>query len=192
MEDDIKKKYEKGVELFYSHCGKVIVEFEMMCEFLRFNILSFLETDGLKSQDLSRIMMADLSAYLLISKFRAIYALAYENEPIKIDHLDPFFKALLKINETRNFMVHGNWSIPPANDHNIMGDPELKSVFVSKDMIKKDGVSYEAKIFSDDDFKEIIVKIKKATKILHLIKSSHIFKKNILEMVSSESINKLK
>jgi len=192
MEENVRESYENRVNSFYSHYGKVIVEFELMCKFLRLNILYFLQEDGLKTQDLSRLMMADLSAYLLISKFRAIYALTYKSEPEKINHLDPFFKALLKINEDRNYIVHGNMLVPPANDHNINNNPELNSVLLTKDIVRKGGINYEAKRFADDDFKDLTTKITKATKILHAIQSSHTYKTDIIQMVKTESIAELK
>ncbi|MEH6538088.1 MAG: hypothetical protein V7719_16930 [Psychroserpens sp.] len=191
MENNDKIEFEKKIDTHYSYFGKIAVEFERMCSFLRMDILFFLQGHGLKEQDLSRIMLADLSAYQLITKFRAIYAFTYKDKPEYIKHLDPFFKAMLKINEKRNFIIHGNWSIPEVNEHNMNKDPELDKVLAHKEIVKKDGLHLVAELYGEDDYTTLISKIKESTRILHLVQGAYTFKRDLFSVIKDKDINKV-
>ena len=185
-------EFEEKINIHYTYFGKIGVEYERMCQFLRFSIIFFLNENGLKNQGYSKIMLADLSAYQLISKYRAIYSIAHEKKPEYIKHLDPFFKAMLKINDERNFLIHGEWSIPENNKHNYNSDSEVKSVIVKKNKITKDGIRLYGRKYEKNDYVELLEKIKLSWKTLHLIYSCYLFNEDLFEVVKKENIDKLK
>src|SRR5690606_21093552 len=189
MEEKDKLEFEKRINIHYAYFGKIGVEYERMCQFLRFSIIFFLSKNGLKNQGYSQIMLADLSAYQLISKYRAIYSMAHQKKPDYIEYLAPFFKALLTLNDERNFLIHGEWSIPENNKHNYNSDPEVNSVFVKKSKVTKDGVRLDGREYEKDDYVRLLDNIKLAWKTLHLIYSCYQFNEDLFKVVKQETID---
>ena len=153
----------------YSSYGRFAIKFENLCEELRFCILFHLEKYGLKQQSLTHLMISDLTAYQLISKNRGIIAFVYKDNQEIINHLDPFFKALLNLNEKRNFIIHGNWNI--KQDYDTEGNRIDNSEMMegSKRKIIKDGVRYENVIYGQDEFNELSEKLITAIKITRFL-----------------------
>lgn len=183
---DLLKSQQEDI---YSSYGKFAVEFENLCRALRINILFAHIKYGLSEQEITRIMLADLTAYPLIIKCRAIIAFIYKEKPEFIRHLDPIFKACLNINEKRNVIIHGSWSFTEINEHNINSDHSFNKVSGYKNKISKKGVKMDILEFGSEEFNSLTKQVKHIQSLIYDIQKCYQLNTDVIKTISIEKIN---
>ena len=111
--------------------------------------------NGLKDQQLARILLADQTAYPLIAKLRSIVTVFYNDKPEVIVHLKPLFKFCLNINEQRNDIIHGTWFVGWGEQN----QEEFNIASGRKDKITAKGVDLNILSYEHTDFDELTKKI---------------------------------
>ncbi len=100
---------EKNISSIYGNIGKFVVEFEQVCQTMESGIRSILTMEGLKSDRVQEILLADLTAEPLRALF---HSLCYEHlkpdaETAKI--IDYVFSTFQKLIPDRNNLLHVKW-----------------------------------------------------------------------------------
>ncbi len=157
-----KEKFDKQTGALYEAFGRFVIEFEQMCERLRVCIIFSVNTNGQHGQQFLQVLLADLTAYPLITKLRAILSIIYKDDEQQRNHLDPLFKFCIELNELRNDIVHGTWTIGSTRVEEI----EFDTAWGRKAKLTKKGL--EPKLFSykPEKVNALTEKIKIATELI--------------------------
>ncbi len=162
MGKERKDKLDNQTNDLYRAYGHFIVEFEQMCQSIRFCIIFIMDINGLKEQEFTQVLLADLTAAPLITKLRALISIIYKNDLAQIKHTEPLFKFCISINEQRNEIVHGTWSIGWASQEQKEFDIALgRKAKATKRGLEVKSYSYTAKIFD-----ELTEQLKVSTKLI--------------------------
>jgi len=190
MKENLIEKHKSQQESIYISYGKFAIQFEHLCKALRENILFALIKYGLTEQTITRILLADLTAYALVSKCRSIISFMYSDNPEGVKHIDPIFKACITIIEKRNLIIHGNWMIPMICDENTKNGVRYDIATGLKEKIIKTGIKTEVNKFNENDFNELTEKIKIAQNLISNIEYCYQFNKD-LQSISKSKIDEL-
>jgi hypothetical protein len=182
-----KEKIEAQKNAQYQSFGRFNIEFEQMCLNIRTCITFAMHMDGLKEQQLIRILLADQTAYPLIVKLRSIVSILYQNKPDTIKHLSPLFKFCLKVNEQRNDIIHGSWFVGRGSQE----QEEFNVASGMKDKITSNGVKLNTLSYEHINFDELTEKIILAKELLGRLNGCIVGDFEILKNIDSDQIEKL-
>jgi hypothetical protein len=171
MNPERKEKYDTQTNELYRAYGRFAVEFEQMCRSLKEGIMFTLTTDGLKNQDLVRVLLADQTASPLIAKFKAFVSIVYKDNLAEAKCVDKIFKACISINEQRNEIIHGTWFIGWANEEQT----EFNVADGMKDKITKNGVEQIPLSHSAESFDELTEKVKIVADLINRLSHCIVF-----------------
>ncbi|GAA3971490.1 hypothetical protein GCM10022246_24950 [Pedobacter ginsengiterrae] len=135
--------------------GQLVIEFERLILTLKVSIYTLLILDGLKEVRYARVMLAELTAYPMLQKFRSLLSIRYVGRDLELKHVDRLFVLTEGLISQRNFMVHGSW----FNDR-TESDPITAEIF--KDKTFKRGVDEESHILSTAQMQDLTEKIRQA------------------------------
>ncbi len=111
MTPDLKEKYDNQVKELYAAIGKACVDFEHVCHALRIAILQMLQAHGLTNQKVSQVMMAELTAWPLLSIYQALIAETLELTEIEKRVCKQLCTQVDKLIQRRNEIIHATWFV---------------------------------------------------------------------------------
>ncbi len=114
-QEERDKLYKEQTDDLYRAIGEFTVKFEQIVHAMSLGITMMLSRNGLGNQQLSNIMLAELTAYPTKSIFESMLA-----EIIKLSNKDrQIVKGILKrvqsLIDTRNDIIHSTWFVGWAN-----------------------------------------------------------------------------
>jgi hypothetical protein len=135
--------------------GQLVIEFERFILTLKVSIYTVLMLDGLKEVRYARVLLADLTAYPILQRFRSLLGIRYVGRNSELEHVDRLFALTAELISQRNFMVHGSWFTDRQENH-------PKAAEILKDKIFKRGVDAESRALSTVEIQALIEKIRLA------------------------------
>lgn len=116
-------KHGEQIDELMCSLGKFIVEFERVCASIQYLVVFVLEKDGLRNQQLAKIVVGDKAARELRILFGTIYQELPEQDADDKKSVKDLLNRFDKLAEFRNELVHANWGLGDE-----AGDEELTAV----------------------------------------------------------------
>jgi hypothetical protein len=98
----------------YKILGKILVDFEKIIDYLRFKIHTKMYSLGLNGdigQTAMDILLANMSAYQTVQKFRSLHIEIFSDKHFLTKRINLFTKCMLDLIEIRNKLIHATWLI---------------------------------------------------------------------------------
>lgn len=143
-----KKIYEAQTGQLYEAIGKCVVNFEHVCFTMHEGITLLLCWDGLRTQRLARVLLADLTAYPLKSILQAMIAELAPLPPEEKVICDTIFSRVQKLIERRNDIIHSTWFVGWAHPE----DTDFSTVDGHKWARGKKGAEFKPFMHTREDF----------------------------------------
>jgi len=149
--DERTKRHIEQTDDIYRAIGKFSVKFEQLVFYMRQGITFFLSQNGLKSQQLSHIVLADQTAYPMKTMFAAmIYELVnLSGEERRI--VKEILKQVQTLIDRRNDIVHSTWFVGWASP----SDTDFGDVSGHKLTKGRSGASVKGFDFTSTDFDQV-------------------------------------
>ena len=132
-----EQRYERQTKEQYAAIGKFVVKFELVCFYLRLTMLNFLQSSGLKKQELARIVFGHqaMTANALREVYMAMTVVLYGDNMVLKDFLSRF----QRLTKERNDIVHGTWFVGWASED----QEDFSAIRGFKDSIAKSGAGFK-------------------------------------------------
>ncbi|MCG6154026.1 hypothetical protein [Leptospira bandrabouensis] len=178
-----EEKLEQQTKDLYRAIGRFSVEFEHLCWNIK-NSIVFLMQDNKnpQSQKYLRVLLADQTAYPLITKLKSISSIRLKDYQEELLLLDPLFKFCIKINETRNDIIHGTWFIGWVSEEQT----EFDIAIGIKEKNIKSGIDIHTREYKAEHFDLLSSKLKMGSEYISKIFTGLSF----LNFLPSKSIKK--
>jgi|GEM_PF-1220606 len=151
--DDLEKArlYKEQTDDIYRSIGKFSVKFEQIVHSMSVGITMMLSMNGLKNQQLSHIMLAELTAYPTKSIFGSMIAEVGELSDKDKQILNGILKRIQTLIDSRNDIVHSTWFVGWASPKK----PIFDEVSGHKLTRGKSGADVKGFKFKSKDFDEL-------------------------------------
>ena len=149
-----KKKdelYRNQTNELYASIGKFLVNFELVCFYIRKAIIIILYDSGLKNQQLANIMLAGYTTEPLKSILHSLIGEAVQLNENEKKIIKNIFARIQKLIESRNNIVHSTWFIGWSNK-TMIDFSEASGYKLHKD---KGGVATKTFKYKKEDFKKL-------------------------------------
>lgn len=132
-----EQRYERQTKEQYAAIGKFVVKFELVCFYLRSTMSNFLQSSGLKKQELARIVFGhrSMTADALREVYMAMTVELYGDNVV----LKDFRSRFQRLTEKRNDIVHGTWFVGWASED----QEDFSAIRGFKDSISKSGSGFK-------------------------------------------------
>ena len=173
MEKNRQETFQRQTQAQYAAIGRCAVSFEHVCHAMVSTVLSLLHSQGLRNQRVANALLAGLTANPLRMIFHSVIA-EVRGEKLQGDELrivDNITKRIRDLAESRNDLIHRTWFVGwVAEDDN-----EFATVTGAKVRKNKEGVRFEAKEFSIDDFDRFSTEANELTQIINRLNGCYGF-----------------
>ena len=150
----------------YEQIGRLVVEFEQACSWLRIGIIFSLHCDGLRTQSLAQILIDNnfMTAMPLIEAYDAIMTeIGVREDPIQKEVLDQISREFRVLISERNKVVHGLWFIGYAS----VDDSDFSEIAGLKgNPSKKQGMSFQHLPTSVEEIEKLVERTKSLRELL--------------------------
>ena len=162
MDEETQHKFDEQTEDLYAALGRFAVEFEHVCNYLRVIIMTILNKEGLKNEQVMQILLADLTAEplrsLVVSLIPQTHKLSQTDKKI----VSRILKNVQDLTKNRNDVLHGTWFIGWAS----VGETEFKNAPGLKFKKDKSGAATKSFNWTVGEFVELT---EKATQLWGLL-----------------------
>lgn len=156
-------KYEQQTKDMYVAVGKFAVHFEHMCQALRSGITFMLHAHGLTNQQITTILLADLTAFPLQSIFSALIAESVKLTDESRRIVNNIMKRCHKLTEERNDVIHNAWFIGWASPQ----DTNFSNTSAMKPHRNKKGGGYKVFKSTVEDFLQRVTVVDELTVLIN-------------------------
>jgi hypothetical protein len=109
--EERNEKFDRQTEEQYSALGRCVVHFELLVNAMRVGIVTILEQNGLRNQQLTNILLANITAAPLKQVLQAIVGQVVRLNSTERGICDRIFERVEALTKRRNEIVHGTWFI---------------------------------------------------------------------------------
>jgi len=156
-------KYEQETKDLYAAVGKFAVHFEHMCQALRVGITFMLTKHGLTNQQVTAILLADLTAIPLQNIFSALIAESVKLTDESRRIVNNIMKRCHKLTEERNDVIHNAWFIGWASPQ----DTNFSNTSAMKPHRNKKGGDYKVFKRTTEDFLQLVTVVDELTVLIN-------------------------
>ncbi|MCE1181403.1 MAG: hypothetical protein LWW81_03735 [Rhodocyclales bacterium] len=104
-------KHKSQAEEFIMELGKFVLQFERVCDAMRFLIMFSLRSQGLKNPGIEQVIVGDKAAAELQILLGAIYCELPEHDESDRNCVKSLLKDFKEITEKRNILLHSSWNL---------------------------------------------------------------------------------
>jgi len=132
----------------YRAIGKFVVEFELICYWIRFGITFILHNEGLHNQNVTQILLARIGAEELRSSFESLVNELYNLNDIEKKIFKNAIKRFQDLITDRNNVVHSTWFVGYGNENST----DFKTTVGHKPDKNKSGVKWKSFSYTAENF----------------------------------------
>ena len=104
-------RHRKQAEEFIFSLGKFVIEFERICDSMRFAIMFMLQNQGLKNSGMEQVIIGDKAAAELRELLGALYNVLPDQDDNDTQAVRDLLKSIAELTEKRNVLLHCNWNL---------------------------------------------------------------------------------
>jgi hypothetical protein len=145
-------KHEEQATEILRELGRFVVSFERLCEAMRHTVLWIFQSEGLKNQGLSQVIIGDKGSAELQVLVGALFSelqLRFGGDDQKAVKL--LLKDVMALTEKRNIVIHSAWRFGTESD-----EAELNATAIRPRTKQVEGAVHETKIMSAQYLREQI------------------------------------
>lgn len=105
------QKHKQQAEAFIFAVGQFVIEFERVCEAMRYNIMFSMRSQGLKNQGMEEVVIGDKAAAELRELMGALYCELPNQDEADKEAVRKLLKSIFDLTEKRNILLHSNWQL---------------------------------------------------------------------------------
>ena len=91
--------------------GEFVLNFERVCDQMRYIIMFMLRSQGLKNQGMEQVLIGDKASAELQVLLGALYCEIPEQDEKDRGHVKDLLKSIKEITEKRNILLHSSWNL---------------------------------------------------------------------------------
>jgi hypothetical protein len=104
-------KHQQQAEEFIFAVGNFVIEFERVCDTIRYIIMFALRSQGLNNQGMEQIIIGDKSSAELQLLLGALFCELPNQDSEDENEVKNLLKDIKKLTEKRNILLHSNWNL---------------------------------------------------------------------------------
>lgn len=162
-------------QALYCAIGRFAVAFEHMCKELHNAMLFMLSKEGMRNQQVSRVILAGMTAEPLRSLYQALIAEIHHPKGVEKIVVDSILRRTQIMISKRNDVIHSIWYIGYGSS------PDDDALLASGYKGKRDGKGTHVKITEHrvEDFDALTRAAEELASLIHALSACHLFDHSI-------------
>lgn len=155
--------HREQMEEFIMELGKFVLDFECVCDAMRYIIMFMLRSQGLENQGMEQVIIGDKASAELQVLLGSLYCEIPGQDDEDKKHVKDLLKSIKEITEKRNILLHSSWDL---GSKAAAADEELYAATVRFRAKQNLGSGTEVHGFSASDIRDLSLELKRIQVLL--------------------------